>query len=110
MIRNRGQFPSEQAALKVLYRAVRNLEEFRRPNGGLTSSGWNKPYKYSRSTSSGGSHPMTATITYTDDRTLPLPLVAWNASGRSVASGTHDRRGILRRRRRLRRLRQAGWL
>src|SRR5215470_10639055 len=30
--RNRGQFPSEQAALKVLYLAVRNLEEFRRPN------------------------------------------------------------------------------
>ena len=29
--RNRGQFPSEQAALKVLYLAVRNLEEFRRP-------------------------------------------------------------------------------
>ena len=27
--RNRGQFPSEQAALKVLYLAVRNLEEFR---------------------------------------------------------------------------------
>ena len=27
--RNRGQFPSGQAALKVLYLAVRNLEEFR---------------------------------------------------------------------------------
>ena len=26
--RNRGQFPSEQAALKVLCLAVRNLEEF----------------------------------------------------------------------------------
>ena len=26
--RNRGQFPSEQAALKVLYLAVRNLEEY----------------------------------------------------------------------------------
>jgi putative transposase len=38
--RNRGQFPSEQAALKVLYLAVRNLEEFRRPNVGLRSSGW----------------------------------------------------------------------
>jgi putative transposase len=38
--RNRGQFPSEQAALKVLYLAVRNLEEFRRPTVGLRSSGW----------------------------------------------------------------------
>jgi putative transposase len=37
--RNRGQFPSEQAALKVLYLAVRNLEEFRRPNTGIRSSG-----------------------------------------------------------------------
>ena len=32
--------PSEQAALKVLYLAVRNLEEFRRPNVGIRSSGW----------------------------------------------------------------------
>jgi transposase-like protein len=38
--RNRGQFPSEQAALKVLYLAVRNLEEFRSPTAGLRSSGW----------------------------------------------------------------------
>src|SRR5262249_57128068 len=38
--RNRGQFPSEQAALKVLYLAVRNLEEFRGRNVGLHSSGW----------------------------------------------------------------------
>jgi transposase-like protein len=38
--RNRGQFPSEQAALKVLYLAVRNLEEFRNPNTGIRSSGW----------------------------------------------------------------------
>jgi transposase-like protein len=38
--RNRGQFPSEQAALKVLYLAVRNLEEFRTPNTGIRSSGW----------------------------------------------------------------------
>ena len=37
--RNRGQFPSEQAALKVLYLAVRNLEEFRGPNVGIRSSG-----------------------------------------------------------------------
>jgi len=38
--RNRGQFPSEQAALKVLYLAVRNLEDFRRPNVGIRSSAW----------------------------------------------------------------------
>jgi putative transposase len=38
--RNRGQFPSEQAALKVLYLAVRNLEEYRRPKVGTRSSGW----------------------------------------------------------------------
>jgi putative transposase len=38
--RNRGQFPSEQAALKVLCLAVRNLEEFRTPNTGIRSSGW----------------------------------------------------------------------
>jgi transposase-like protein len=70
--RNRGQFPSEQAALKVLYLAVRNLEEFRRPNVGIRSSD---------GTSAGGIHdllrrpdpnPMKpATITYTDDRALP---------------------------------------
>ena len=29
VIRNRGQFPTEQAALKVLYLAVRNLGEYR---------------------------------------------------------------------------------
>jgi putative transposase len=38
--RNRGQFPSEQAALKVLFLAVRNLEEFRGRNAGIRSSGW----------------------------------------------------------------------
>jgi putative transposase len=38
--RNRGQFPSEQAVLKVLYLAVRNLEEYRRPTVGIRSSGW----------------------------------------------------------------------
>ena len=31
--RNRGHFPTEQAVLKVLYLAVRNLEEYRRPTG-----------------------------------------------------------------------------
>lgn len=38
--RNRGQFPSEQAALKVLYLAVRNLDEYRSANVGTRSSGW----------------------------------------------------------------------
>jgi transposase-like protein len=38
--RNRGQFPTGQAALKVLYLAVRNLEESRSPNVGIRSSGW----------------------------------------------------------------------
>src|SRR6266550_1756883 len=38
--RNRGQFPSEQAALKVLYLAVRTLDEFRSPSVGTRSSGW----------------------------------------------------------------------
>ena len=37
--RNRGQFPSEQAALKVLYLAVRNLEDYRGRNVGVRSSG-----------------------------------------------------------------------
>ena len=37
---NRGPFPSEQAALKLLYLAVRNLEDFRGPNAGIRSSGW----------------------------------------------------------------------
>jgi len=35
-----GQFPSEQAALKVLYLAVRNLEDYRSPDAGIRSSGW----------------------------------------------------------------------
>ena len=38
--RNRGQFPSGQAALKVFYLAVRNLEEFRGPTTGIRSFGW----------------------------------------------------------------------
>jgi len=33
-------FPPEQAALKVLYLAVRNLEELRSPHAGIRSSGW----------------------------------------------------------------------
>lgn len=38
--RNRGQFPNEQATLKVLYLAVRNLDEFRSPSVGTRNSGW----------------------------------------------------------------------
>ena len=38
--RNRGHFPTEQAVLKVLYLAVRNLQEYRRPTVGIRSSGW----------------------------------------------------------------------
>jgi transposase-like protein len=38
--RNRGQFPSEQAALKVLYLAVRNLHDYRNANTGIRSFGW----------------------------------------------------------------------
>jgi transposase-like protein len=38
----RGQFPTEQAALKVLYLAVRNLDEYRAASVGLRSSGWKK--------------------------------------------------------------------
>jgi len=74
--RNRGQFTSEQATLKVLYLAVRNLEEFRGPNTGICSPGGNKRCRRSRSTSTGESRPHeTATITYTDDRTLPAPVL-----------------------------------
>ena len=38
--RNRGQFPSDQAVLKVLYHAVRNPEESPSPNAWIRSSGW----------------------------------------------------------------------
>jgi putative transposase len=38
--RNRGQFPTEQAPLKVLYLAVRNLDEYRGATTGIRSSGW----------------------------------------------------------------------
>ena len=69
--RNRGQFPSEQAALKVLYLAVRNLEEFRRPNTGIRSSGWKQALQAFTSTSTDESQPHdTATITYTADQSL----------------------------------------
>jgi transposase-like protein len=38
--RNRGQFPSEQAALKVFYLAVRNLQDYRGASVGIRTSGW----------------------------------------------------------------------
>jgi hypothetical protein len=38
--RNRGQFPSELAALKVPYLAVRNLKDYRGRKVGVRSSGW----------------------------------------------------------------------
>lgn len=72
MVRTRGQFPSEQAVLKVLYLAVRNLEGYRRPNVGIRSSAGRRRSKRSPCTSRGGSPPhKTATVTYTDGRTLP---------------------------------------
>jgi hypothetical protein len=40
--RNRGQFPSEQAALKVLYLAVRNLEGVPTPTPGSAARGGNR--------------------------------------------------------------------
>ena len=55
--RNRGQFPSGQAALKVLYLAVRNLEEFRGPTVGTRSAGRKRHFRRSRSTSPGESRP-----------------------------------------------------
>jgi Transposase, Mutator family len=70
--RNRGQFPSEQAALKVLYLAVRNIEDYRRPNTGIRSSGVEASppgiHDLLRGPDPG---PMTATITYTGNRALP---------------------------------------
>jgi len=34
-----------RAALKVLYLAVRDLEEFRRANAGIRSSGWKQAFQ-----------------------------------------------------------------
>ena len=55
--RNRGQFPSEQAALKVLYLAVRNLEDYRARNVGSAARGGNRHSRRSRSTSKDESQP-----------------------------------------------------
>jgi hypothetical protein len=67
--RNRGQFPSRQAALKVLYLAVRNLQEFS-PTTGIRSSGWKQALQAFTIYFDGRiPTPMkTATITYTDGR------------------------------------------
>ena len=72
--RNRGQFPSEQAALKVLYLAVREP-------AGLPRAERGDPQRRVETGAAGvhdllrrpNPHPMTdATTTYTDNRTLPL--------------------------------------
>jgi len=56
--RNRGQFPSEQAALKVLYLAVRNLQEFRSPAAGIRSSAWKQALQAFTIYFDGRTHPM----------------------------------------------------
>ena len=71
MTRNRGQFPSEQAALKVLYLAVRNLDEFRSPSVGTRSSGWKQALQAFTIYFEGRIPTMNATITYTNDLTHP---------------------------------------
>ena len=92
--RNRGQFPSEQAALKVLYLAVRNLEEFRRPNVGLRSSGCKQALQAFTIYFDGRiPDPMkTATVTYTDGRTLPAPCL--QTSGGGTVSKSHQRTSL----------------
>jgi putative transposase len=86
--RNRGQFPSEQAALKVLCLTVRNLEEFRGRSVGIRSSGWKQALQAFTIYFEGRiPTPMrTATITYTDGRTLPTCalLAKGSADGRWV--------------------------
>jgi putative transposase len=73
--RNRGQFPSEQAALKVLYLAIRNIEDHHARNVGMRSSGLEAGaagiHDLLRRTNS---NPMTATIIYTAGRTVPWRL------------------------------------
>src|SRR3954451_1986671 len=86
--RNRGQFPTEQAALKVLYLAVRNLEEYGGQRSGPRARGGNKRSNCSRSTSRTHSHTMTATITYAGAAERPRdPLIRFAAVGsRGVAT------------------------
>jgi hypothetical protein len=48
---------TEQAAIKVLYLAVRDLQDYRSPNTGIRSSGWNRHSRHSRSTPTDESQP-----------------------------------------------------
>ena len=76
--RNRGQFPSEQAALKVLYRLCGTWRNSAARTPESAAPAGNKPCKRSPSTSTDESQPHdTATITYTADQTLPLSNVVW---------------------------------
>ena len=52
--RNRGQVPTEQSVLKVLYLAVRNLQDYRRPTVGIRSSGWKQALQAFTITSKAG--------------------------------------------------------
>ena len=64
--------PSEQARLTVVYLVVRNLLDCRGPNTGIRSSGWKQALQPFTIYFEGRIQAlMTATITYTDDRTLP---------------------------------------
>jgi transposase-like protein len=96
--RNRGQFPSEQAALKVLYLAVRNLDEFRGPTVGTRSSGWlSRPEARCRhccrSVSSGRSpnpacvSPRTGLSTVGSVRPGSVAGRGWGSSGRGSGNG-----------------------
>jgi transposase-like protein len=72
--RNRGQFPSGQPALKVLYLAVRNLNEFRGQTTGIRSSSWKQALQpftiyFDGRIPTPGKPPRS--LTQTDDRTLP---------------------------------------
>jgi putative transposase len=55
--RNRGQFPSEQAVLKVLYLASATSRSSAGPPSGSEAPAGSKPCKRSRSTSRGGFPP-----------------------------------------------------
>ena len=58
--------------LKVLYLAVRNLDECRRPNVGTKSSGWKQALQAFTIYFDGRiPTPWTATITHAERRTLP---------------------------------------
>lgn len=80
--RNRSQISSEQAASKILYLAVHNLDGFRGPTAGDHNFGL-------KETAGRIPDTMTATVTYTDGLMLsPVPsparrkLVAWSMAAR----------------------------